>query len=96
MTRVRTDPETTAQSNQLIRMLCVWHGAVTARNVIGNVRRAGLAVYWDAGQEGFMARVELVAADRARGVFLDETVEEEREDDVLSDDDRDDVSEGLG
>jgi hypothetical protein len=94
--RVRTDSEKTAQSNQLIRMLCAWHVAATPRNVIGSFRRAGLVVYWDARQERLMARVELAAVDCAREVFLHETVEEETEDGVLSGDDRHDMLEGLG
>jgi hypothetical protein len=94
--RVRTNPEKTAQSNQWIRMLCAWHVAATPRNVIGRFRPAGLVVHWDAGQERLMARVKLAAADRAREVFLHETVEDETEDNVLSDDDRDDRLEGLG
>jgi hypothetical protein len=54
--KVRIDPDKTAQSNQLIRMLCAWHIAVTPKNVIGSFRRAGLVVEWNEEQEGLIAK----------------------------------------
>jgi hypothetical protein len=87
--KVRVDPDKTAQSNQFIRMLCAWHIAATAKNVIGNFRRAGLVVEWNEEQERLMAKIVIEAAERAQEVSLHEAREDETEDESLSNDDLD-------
>jgi hypothetical protein len=89
--KVRPDPDMTAQSNQVARMLCAWHVAAMPKNAIGSFRRAGLVLRWNGEQVRLMERIELEAADRAWDVFLHEIVEEEMEDEVPSDDDRDEL-----
>jgi hypothetical protein len=88
---VRVDLDRTAQSDQLIRVLCAWHIAATPKNVVGSFRRAGLAVRWNGEQDTLFGGIVPAAADRVQEVFVHEFADSETEDDVASEDDLDDL-----
>jgi hypothetical protein len=72
--KVRIVPDRSAQSKQLIRMLCASHVAATPRNVIGSFKRAAIVVRWSAADDRLFAEIVLAAADRAQELFLHEGV----------------------
>jgi hypothetical protein len=92
LAKVRSDPEKSAQSNQLIRMLCAWHTAAALRNIIASFRRSGVVVHWDGNRAFLTAAVVLEEANRAQEVCLRERGEDEVIDQLLSDDELEDMS----
>jgi hypothetical protein len=90
LTKVRVDPEKSAQSNQLIRMLSAWHVAATPKNIVGSFRRSGIVVRWEEGRGCLLAAVVPGEADRAQELYVHEQEEDETGDELLSDDELDD------
>jgi hypothetical protein len=82
LTKVRPDPEKSAQSNQLIRMLSAWYVAATPKNIVRSFRGSRIVVRRQDDRGCLLAEVVPEEADQAQELHLHEHEADETDDEL--------------